>query len=77
MLTAARSGKTNTHKGIAIMTQTYSLQWAPLDHRCRAWSKIIRADVELPHPSDVTGAGSIPGAYHGRAYDDELFPATR
>lgn len=49
-----------------------SVKIGPRDSRCRYWAKIIRAGVDLPPPSAVSGASDIPGAYL-RNGEDELF----
>lgn len=44
----------------------------PQDYRCKYWCKVLRAGDTLPAPTDVDGAGSIPGSYL-RKGDVEVF----
>lgn len=44
----------------------------PIDSRCKYWAKIVRAD-ELPTPSEVSGAGDLPGEYLRVGEEVELF----
>lgn len=46
----------------------------PNDKRCRYWAKVVRADQDLPLPSDVTGADDIPGPYLRSPGVVRLFP---
>src|SRR5574343_409051 len=46
----------------------------PIDSRCRFWAKYIPATKDLPPPSTVSGAGSLPGDYIRRGDDVEIMP---
>ena len=50
-----------------------SVAIGPIDDRCRYWAKIVRAEEELPLPSNVSGASDIRSAYVKNG-DEELFP---
>ena len=72
MNTAAAIPPVLTHLSTA---PSVSVQLRPEDPRCSYWAKIIRADQDLPVPSDVERAVDI-GAAFLRKGDEELFPAT-
>lgn len=50
-----------------------SFEVRPIDYRCRYWCKIIRNGENIPTPSNVSGAKTIPYPYV-RNGDEELFP---
>lgn len=54
-------------------TATVSVDIRPLDSRCRYWAKIVRANVDLPIPSDVDRAVDINTPFLSRG-EEELFP---
>lgn len=53
--------------------QSHSVQIRPRDSRCRYWSKLVRAEQELPLPAAVQGASDIFGPYLQRG-EEELLP---
>lgn len=50
-----------------------SVSVGPQDRRCRYWAKVVRAEQDLPLPSEVSGAGNIESPYLQRG-DEELLP---
>lgn len=55
------------------VAQSVSIVLGPYDAKCRYWTKLIRADVGLPLPMDVSCADDIPVPYQRRG-DEELYP---
>ena len=49
-----------------------SIKLLPADHRCKHWAKIYRAEMQLPIPAEVHGAGDLLGKYIKG--DEELYP---
>lgn len=55
------------------MNISASVPIGPTDDRCSYWAKIVRSGTPLPLPSQVRGAGDLPGPYVRRGGDEELF----
>lgn len=57
------------------MSASFSVTLAPVDRRCRWWSKIV-TDPSTLDVAATDGAGSIPGAYQRAGSDHDLAPWT-